>query len=182
MAGELVLEQRFVAEVRQRRGSGGVRHADVDDAADSCFTGATPELQRVRDGVLERKAAVLEADPVGVVEDVRADEVAPETLRIAERERHGLDGRARRSRCAAERADPAPGGEELVGDRPPGVRERAGDGVERGVSQARTGASRRGPRRRGRLAAAPRRPLPHGRSPRPRLQAARRDPLPGTSR
>ena len=74
--GDVVLDLRLAAEVRQLR-AGGIRDADVDDTADAGLPRGLEQHARVRDRTFEGRLPVGEADPVGVVE--RVDSVEART-------------------------------------------------------------------------------------------------------
>ena len=90
------------------------------------------EHARVRDCAVEGGGAVGEADPVGVVERLRARERLPERTLVAELELGALDplgeGIARRVPTGQGSHRPA-AAEQFLGDRATGVGERAGDDV-----------------------------------------------------
>jgi len=67
-------------------GGAGVEDADVDDAFDAGGAGGVEEGFGVGDGVVEGEELVIEADPVGVVENVGAFEGLGEFVGVVEGE------------------------------------------------------------------------------------------------
>ena len=75
---------RFPPVVRQVGLGRGLRHADVDDSPYAGFLGAVEQRGGILHSLLEGRAAVRKADPVGVVERRCAAQAVNELIGLVE--------------------------------------------------------------------------------------------------
>mgnify|MGYP000887924624 CR=1 FL=1 len=135
---ERAFELVLAAVVTEIVGLVGVENADVNNARDTGAAGGLKERLGVSHGLLKGKSRVIEADPVGVVEDAHAAEGVFEGSRVVKGERANVERGAEGVWAAwgvGECANAQAAGKELLGDGAACVSEGARDGVDGGVHQ-----------------------------------------------
>ena len=108
----------------------------MDDALDAGLGCSTEERARVLDRTGERRGPVVEADPVGVVEDANVGERLAHGYRVVEAERSHLDAaleRIRSLRMTGQVPHALAPVDEEAGEVRAAVAEGSRDGVDRAV-------------------------------------------------
>src|SRR5205807_9258853 len=126
------LDQRFATEVREARVRVWLGDADVNDAPDPAPTRGLEELPAVVHRAFVADAPIPEADPVGVVEDLRSRHRSGHGHRVVEGvgDRPNLGGEAREPiRMPGQRRHGTTALDEPGGDIPPEVPAGSGDNV-----------------------------------------------------
>jgi hypothetical protein len=123
---EVALDQSLPAEVLKGRILRWIRDADVDYAGNSCATRRGEEGARVVHGLRVAEVSVIEAHPVGVVQNLHSTEGPREPLGVVEVEGMYLDSISERMLAIGrigEGPDAIPGSEQPFGDVAAGIAE-----------------------------------------------------------
>jgi hypothetical protein len=140
---EFTLENCLAAEILKRGLFGWIGNADVDHARDACAMRCGEQFASVFDRLRMAKISVIEAYPVGIVENGRALKRAFEFVRVFEVERVDLDSisegvRAVRGVCKSTHAMAS--AKQSVGDVAPGVSKGARYNVQLAFAVCRQAA------------------------------------------
>ena len=133
---ERLLGLRLAPEVGQIAGERRIGDADVHDARDARASRRVEQRPRLGDRLVEVGLAVLEANPVRVVERGHAFEAAGERDRVVEAVRPNVEPRRERGVTVGVRGQGPHGSlplEQLRRDVATGVAQRPGDEVDSGV-------------------------------------------------